>query len=107
MPTYRRKSNRGKWSLDSIKHFVEAVHSGSMGYLKTSRVFGVSQTTLERKVKERQQIEDSSKFQILKPLRSKCTIFTKAEEQQLVSYFNKMEERLFGLTVMDLRKLVF
>lgn len=107
MRIYQRKSNRGNWDPECMENAIEAVYSGSMGYLKASRSFGVPQTTLERKVKEKRTTNDQTKFQVVKSLGPRTTTFTEDEEKQLVSYLKKMEERLFGLTVMDFRKLAY
>jgi hypothetical protein len=47
-----RTIDRQSWSLQSMTNAVTAVISGSMGYLKDSKLFGIPQTTLERRVKE-------------------------------------------------------
>lgn len=39
------------------------------------------------------------------PLGPKQPIFTTKEEDEMVAYLKHMEERLFGLTTLDLRRL--
>lgn len=41
------------------------------------------------------------------PLGPKQPIFTTKEEDEMVAYLKHMEERLFGLTTLDLRRLAY
>lgn len=49
--TYKKKTNRGNWSKESMLNAVDKVLSKEMGYRKAALQYGVPQTTLERKVK--------------------------------------------------------
>ncbi|KAJ8974978.1 hypothetical protein NQ317_013486 [Molorchus minor] len=70
------------------------------GYLKASKVFGVPRTTLEARVKKR---EDLAK----KGLGYHKPVFSPEQEEQLVQHILSMEARLFGFTLNDLRSLAF
>ncbi|CAG9561340.1 unnamed protein product [Danaus chrysippus] len=48
--TYKKKSSRGSWSVENMKHAIDAVLSKSAGYRKAAQMHGVPQTTLERHV---------------------------------------------------------
>lgn len=48
---YKRTTDRGSWSKESMREAVKAVLDGKMGYCKAAKQFGLPQTTLERKVK--------------------------------------------------------
>ncbi|KAJ4425447.1 hypothetical protein ANN_28063 [Periplaneta americana] len=108
--TYKRKTDRGKWSPESMRFAVESVMRGEMGYKKAADSFKVPQSTLERKVKlAKQQAvgllqQMYRQFQSLGPIK---TVFSVEEENLLVDYILKMEERLFGLTTYDLRLLSY
>jgi DDE superfamily endonuclease./helix-turn-helix, Psq domain. len=107
--TYKRKSDRATWSDESMTEAVNACVNQVMGYQKAAKTFAVPQTTLERKVKAAR--EAVSRQCAPKPVRGslgpKKPLFTSAEEDQLVEYVLKMEERLFGLTPFDLRTVAF
>ncbi|KAF5275646.1 hypothetical protein FQA39_LY06758 [Lamprigera yunnana] len=48
---YKRTTDRGSWSEESMREAVQMVLDGKMGYYKAAKQFDVPQTTLERKVK--------------------------------------------------------
>lgn len=48
---YKRKTDRGSWSEESMQNAVKSVIEGKMGYKLAARTFSVPQTILERKVK--------------------------------------------------------
>lgn len=100
---YKKKSSRGSWSAENMKHAIDAVLSKSAGYRKAALLHGVPQTTLERhvaKIKKGELSLDSAPGNF-KP------VFTKQEEEELVGYVKDMEKRLFGLTTIVLRKLAY
>jgi transposase-like protein len=101
---YIKKTNRQSWSTEQMEQAVQAVVSCQLGYAKASRQFNVPQTTLERYVKKRKENPEGL---ILKTMGSKKSVFNPDEEAELVDYLKKMEERLFGLTMTECRKLAF
>lgn len=103
--TYKKKTYRSECSADSMEQAIEAVITGEMGYFKASKQFNVPQSTLERHVKKKRADENytvnqkgGSKFQ--------C-VFSIEQEEELVDYLLKMESRLFGLTINELRVIAF
>ncbi|GBP18008.1 hypothetical protein EVAR_16953_1 [Eumeta japonica] len=58
--TYKKKSCRGCWFVESMKQAIEAVLSKSAGYRKAAQLHGVPQTTLERHVLKIRKGEDLS-----------------------------------------------
>lgn len=86
---------------------IQEVLEGNMGYRKASKLYAIPQTTLERKVKEAREKGLSSKEAAEKRLGRFKTVFSEAQENELVDYILYLEERLFGLTLTDLRKLAF
>lgn len=101
---YKRKTARQSWSLNSMQQAVNAVINGEMGYYRSSVTFGVPQTTLERHVKKQR---DNASYRVSKVLGSKKPVFGYEQEKELVAYLKEMEARLFGLTMMECRKLAF
>lgn len=101
--TYKKKSSRGSWSVESMKQAIDAVLSKSAGYRKAALLYGVPQTTLERHVAKirKGELSLNSTPGNFKP------VFSKQEEDELVRYIKEMEKRLFGLTTVVLRKLAY
>lgn len=50
---YKRKSERQKWSVDSMEKAILEVISKAMGYKKAANTYNVPQSTLEDRVKKR------------------------------------------------------
>ncbi|XP_065684444.1 uncharacterized protein LOC136096852 [Hydra vulgaris] len=106
MRNYKRISERQTWNETEMQQAVLSVINGEHGYKKAAAMYGVPQTTLERRVakfKKNPDIEDACK----KTLGAFRTIFTLEEEAELVQYVQQMEKMLFGLTSYELRKLAF
>ena len=80
---------------------INAVLSGTMGYLKASKSYNVPQSTLEDRVKKARQeasLEEASK----KGMGRYKTVFSDEQENELVEYILLLESRLFGLTFKEL-----
>ncbi|KAJ8975956.1 hypothetical protein NQ317_011924 [Molorchus minor] len=104
--TYKRKSDRQKWSAESMKQAIEKVFTGVMGLRKASDAYNVPKTTLKRRVQFYRRNQDISKATVKKMGRFN-TIFTKQQEEELATYVKDMESRFFGLTTKDLRSLAY
>ncbi|KAF2900937.1 hypothetical protein ILUMI_05250 [Ignelater luminosus] len=86
---------------------LQEVLGGRMGYKKAARTFSISQSTLEDRVKKVCQSGLSPASAAEKSLGRFKTVFTEAQETELVNHILFLEERLFGLTLHDLQRLVF
>jgi len=91
---------RGKWSVDVMKEAVQAVVNG-MNLKSAAREFSVPRNTLRRKVDAQNNGLDVQR------VIGKKTVLNVNEEQQLVDLLINMENHLFGLSMQDLRRLVF
>lgn len=103
MGRYQRKTVRQSWSEESMAGAIQEVLDGKMGYRRASKAFNIPQTTLERKVKEAREKGLSSAAAAEKKLGRYKTVFSEAQEEELVQHILNLEERLFGLTLTDLR----
>ncbi|CAK1582112.1 unnamed protein product [Parnassius mnemosyne] len=83
---------------DAVKNVVE----GKIGYKLAAKSFSVPQTTLESLDKN-----DPITVKFKVPLGPKEKVFTDNEEEELCKYIIDMESRLYGLTMKDLRGLVY
>jgi hypothetical protein len=86
---------------------VLAVLDGSMGFLKAAHSFGVPKSTLERKVKKSRLHNLTPEVASAKKLGRFENVFTADQEKELVQHVLTLEERLFGITLTDLRMLAF
>lgn len=102
---YVRKSERQKWSKESMDNAVSAVIKEKMGSRTASIKFGVPKTTLERYVKKVKNSGDTA-VKVTKIGAFKA-VFTDKQEKELCEYVVNMEQRLFGLTPTELRSLAF
>jgi len=97
---FKSKNLRGRWSVETMKMAVLAVNEG--GQLRTvARQFNVPRNTLRRQV-----IAQKNGKEVMKQL-GKCTVLSASQEHELVQVALSLESRLFGLTMQDLRRLVF
>jgi hypothetical protein len=98
--TFVSKNIRGQWSLQSMREAVTAVVRG--GHLRTvAAQFCVPRNTLRRHVNAH-----SSGKEVVKQI-GKRTVMTASQENDLVQVVLSLESHLFGLSVQDLRRLVF
>lgn len=108
MPSkYTRISNRNSWSEESMAGAIREVLDGTMGFQKAAKSYGVPKSTLERKVKKVKVNNYSPQAAAAKKLGRYETVFTLDQEKELVKHVLLLEERLFGITLTDLRILAF
>lgn len=92
--TFISKNLRGKWTLQAMREAVTAVANG--GHLRT-----VARNTLRRHV-----FKHNGGQEVVKEI-GKRAVLTPIQENELVQVLLSMESRLFGLSLQDLRRLVF
>lgn len=108
MPRKRnRTSTRQNWYQDDMANAVEVVLKGAMGYKNAASMYNVPQTTLERHVKKARDNSLAPMDAAAKKLGSRVQVFTKEQELELVQHILTLEERFFGMTLTELRKLAF
>lgn len=100
---YKRKTNRQSWSEQGMREAIRLVRSGEMGYEKAASSCKVPLATLYRRCKTNKDIPDAAK----KSLGHFKTVFNENQENELVRYLLDMERRLFGLSFLDFRSVVF
>lgn len=59
--SYKRKSDRGKWSEADMQSALEAVRCQEMGWLRASRTFNVPTATLSRRALDKNKIAVNTK----------------------------------------------
>jgi hypothetical protein len=98
---YKSRHIRGKWTLGDMTDAMEAVSNGLA--LKTaSDYFRVPRNTLRRKI-----AAQTRGLEVVVKVLGKHTVLTCKQEEELVQLLLSMERHLFGLSMQDLRRLVF
>lgn len=100
---YIRKTERQNWDGNAMQNAIQAVLNKEMGWLKASKTFGVPCTTLRRRATN----ANKNVKQSAKGLGRFSATFTPEQERMLVEHIKLLEQRLFGLTCNDLRRLVY
>ncbi|KAL0867828.1 hypothetical protein ABMA27_008529 [Loxostege sticticalis] len=99
-PKYKK---RKKWSHEDMAAAIKAVREKKMGFLKAADTYNVPRTTLFRLVKDTDlPIQDIVTKKI-----GRKPVFDKSFEDMLVKYALHMEDKLYGLTQMDMRRLAY
>jgi hypothetical protein len=86
---------------------VRAFLDGQMGFQKAGNAHGVAKSTLERKVRKARANNLDPAAAAVKTLGRFRTVFSHEQESNLVQHVLALEERLFGITLTDLRLLAF
>lgn len=86
---------------------ISEVLDGTMGFQKAAKLDGVPKTTLERKVNKAKMNKFSPQVAAAEKLGRYETVFTLDQEKDLVEHVLHLEERLFGITLTDLRILAY
>ena len=103
-----RKTIRQSWKIDDMAQAIKAVRGelagkARIGYQQASIKYSVPKSTLERRNKDMNKIAvGTSKF-----LGSTRSILPADLEQHLAGYILKMEEKLFGLTYLNVRQMAY
>lgn len=90
-----------EWSKEDLVLAVNAVRQENIGVNKAAQRYGVPQTTLKRYLKNQKEGPIVTKRSGRRP------VFTEEMEKELVAHILKFEERFFGLTIKNVRKLAF
>jgi len=97
----RFKGKNGLWTEENLKLAVKQVLVDKMSKKKAARLNNIPRPTLIRHLKK-VKLGLGVKKQPGRP-----TVLSEEHEDELVSLIQDMESRLFGLTVTDIRRLVF
>lgn len=99
-----RTSTQHSWSEESMINAISAVRQENMSINEASKTFGVPLSTLFRRCKK---VDENVTQLAKKQLGRFRPVFTEKQENDLKSHVLSMEKRLFGLTIRDLRMLVY
>jgi hypothetical protein len=96
-------AQRKKWDHKRMKAPIEAIRSKEMGRYKTSRVFSMPQTSLERYVNNQQKISSDT----IKTKLCRKKILPWEAENDLAGHCLLMKIKFFGLTMTDVMCLAY
>lgn len=95
-----KRGNYAKWTQQQLDLAVQAVSEKTLGLNAASRRFEVPKATIKRHVEEKNK---RSKTRAL----GRLPVFSAAMEKELAAHILLFEERMFGLTIKDVRRLAF
>lgn len=100
---YKRKSDRGKWSVQDMKEAVMKVRNTELSVRQAAEQYNVPKSTLQRRVAMKNKIVSEDE----KYLGRYRQVFTEIQETEIKEYILDMEQRFFGITYKELRLLAF
>ncbi|KAJ2953466.1 hypothetical protein O0L34_g1061 [Tuta absoluta] len=92
---YVRKTDRASWSEESLKKAMREAQIGTIS--SASKKYGIPFATLHRHLKTGSSQKKLGRFE---------TVFTPAEEADLVAYVKKMDSIFYGLTRSEFLQVV-
>jgi len=98
---YKSKHQRAQWSEQNLKDAIAAVETG-VSLKKASKDFSIPRTTLRNHLKMKEKGGQFASKKLGRP-----TVLSSEQETELVNLILDYESRLFGLTVLDIRRLVY
>ena len=103
---YVRKTERAMWEEGSMKSAIYAVKNKEMSIGKAAAAYNVPKESLRRRIKgvlKLLSVEDLHKNK----LGSYRKVLSETEEFELVKYIKDMDNAFYGLTINDLRHVVY
>ncbi|XP_025837637.1 uncharacterized protein LOC112906837 [Agrilus planipennis] len=102
-PKYVPQGKRQFWNPEDMEKAVTAVRENKMGTLKAAKTFHVPRSTVQRLSKK----ENLSPAQVARSKLGRKTFLPDKMEEELVTYLLVMEQKFFGCTIQDLRRVAF
>ena len=103
MRNYKRKTNQANWNEDDMKYGITAVKVNKMSLRKAFKNFSVPKDSLHRRVKKA-SLESSLHTNLLGRFRK---VLSDNQEQDLNKYIKDIDNSFYGLSMMDIRLIVF
>lgn len=94
------QKKRQQWSEEAMREALQNIKEKEMGWLLAAKTFNVPATTLRRRFKNGCGATKGD-------LGGRRAILTREIEEELMNHIFDMETRFFGLSMTDLRRLVF
>ena len=105
---YVRKTTQASWSEASMKEAIRVVKNKEMGLRKAARTYDVPKDSLTRRVNKLKHVgPNDAVLDIHKNLGRSRNVLSESQELELKQYIINMDKAFYGLTIMDIRVLVF
>lgn len=103
---YIRKTTRGNWDESQMKSAIEAVRKKELSIRKAAVVFSVPKDALHRRIKGKLTSisEDQLHKKFLSPSRN---VLSEKQEKDLADYIKQMDSSFYGLSINEIRRVVF
>ena len=98
---YKRKTDRASYSVDAMHNALAAIKSRQMSTNKASIVYGIPRTTLIKRMRRPNQAHQPESLGRYRP------VFTIDFENELVMHAVEMQQRFYGLSLVDFRSLAY
>lgn len=99
--TYKRITDHRRWTKSNLTAAIHAVTHEGTPTKRAAREHGIPRNTLAR------YLQLVPHQPVVKNVGSYTTVFSEAEELELVAYILQMEVRLYGVTTRETRSLAF
>lgn len=100
MPPEKRKYNQ--WSQEDMRHAINAFKERQHGFNECCRRYNIPKPTFRRHLKCLNKMANNDTQN-----HGRLTTFSPEMEEELAQHILKLEARLFGLTISDIRRLAF
>lgn len=103
---YVRKTQRANWSEEQMKLAISSVDKKEMSIRKAATAFGVPKDSLNRRVNGRMKnlLIDERHKNVLGRYRA---VLKPDQEKELEDHIVKMDQVFYGLSINDIRSIVF
>ena len=103
---YVRKTSRGSWDKSQMKLAIESVQKKEMSIRKASVTFMVPKDSLQRRISGKLKSIPADQLHE-KLLSSNTKVLSDKQEEELAIYIKEMDQMFYGLSINDIRHLVF
>ena len=106
---YVRKTKQASWNETSMKEAILALKTNKMGLRKAARTFDVAKDSFRRRLQKLEKSNTGDNTDIIhKQLLGRFgNVLSESQEEELKKYITDMDKAFYGLTIMDIRVLVF
>lgn len=95
---YKRKTNKGNWTADTLKRAIHSVCKKEMSIRTAAQRFNIPFTTLQNRLKNNN--DESAKF-------GRKAVLSSDEEKIIVDHLIKLSRMFYGLTKVELQRTVY
>lgn len=100
-------NKRKKWNNMHMKSAILAIKNKEMGFLKAQKTFNVPRGTLFRFIKYLKEHPSANIDEVVGVSLGRKPVFSREIEKEFVNHCLDMDNRYFGLSMKDLRRLAF